>query len=132
LLLVYFSSSSENTSKFIDKLDVPASRIPLKSEDASSFLVDEDFVLITPTYGAGSKGFVPKQVIKFLNLEQNRVRCRGVIGAGNRNFFEDYCKAASIISAKLEVPVLYTFELAGTPEDVEKVTKGLKEFGRSI
>jgi protein involved in ribonucleotide reduction len=124
-MLVYFSSVTENTSRFIEKLDVPAVRIPLKTSDAAEFTVDEDFVLVTPTYGDGR---VPPQVVKFLNLEQNRVRCKGVIGSGNRNFFEDFAKAGNTISAKLQVPLLYQFELAGTPEDITKTQEGLNNF----
>lgn len=127
-MLVFFSSTSENTARFIEKLNVPALRLPLKTADAGLVRIDQDFVLITPTYGAGSKGFVPKQVIAFLNQEQNRVRCRGVIGSGNMNFLGDYCKAADIISAKLQVPLLYRFELAGTPEDIRKTQEGLTQF----
>lgn len=127
-MLVFFSSTSENTARFIEKLNVPALRLPLKTADAGLVRIDQDYVLMTPTYGAGSKGFVPKQVIAFLNQEQNRVRCRGVIGSGNMNFLGDYCKAADIISAKLQVPLLYRFELAGTPEDIRKTQQGLAQF----
>lgn len=124
-MLVYFSSVTENTRRFIEKLDVPAVRIPLKTSDAAEFTVEEDFVLVTPTYADGR---VPPQVVKFLNLEQNRIRCKGVIGSGNRNFFEDFAKAGDIISAKLQVPLLYKFELAGTPEDITKTQEGLNTF----
>lgn len=124
-MLVFFSSTTENTARFIEKLDVPAVRIPLKASEAAEFVVDDDFVLVTPTYADGR---VPPQVVKFLNLEQNRVRCKGVIGSGNRNFFEDFAKAGDIISAKLQVPLLYKFELAGTPEDITKTQEGLKAF----
>lgn len=124
-MLVYFSSVTENTSRFVEKLDVPAVRIPLKASEAAEFTVDEDFVLVTPTYADGR---VPPQVVKFLNLEQNRMRCKGVIGSGNRNFFEDFAKAGNIISAKLQVPLLYQFELAGTPEDIVKTQQGLVQF----
>jgi protein involved in ribonucleotide reduction len=127
-VLVFFSSTSENTARFIEKLDLPAFRLPLKTADAGLVRIDQDFVLVTPTYGAGSKGFVPKQVIAFLNQEENRVRCKGVIGSGNINFHGDYCKAADIVSAKLQVPVLYRFELAGTQEDVTKTQEGLKTY----
>lgn len=124
-MLVFFSSVTENTARFIQKLDVPAVRIPLKPSDAAMFTVDEDYVLVTPTYADGR---VPPQVVKFLNLEQNRVRCKGVIGSGNRNFFEDFARAGTIISAKLQVPLLYQFELAGTPEDVSRTQEGLNIF----
>ena len=126
-MLVYFSSVTENTSRFIEKLDVPALRIPLKTADAALFTVEEDFVLVTPTYGQGR---VPPQVVKFLNLEQNRVRCKGVIGSGNRNFYEDFAMAGNRVSAKLQVPVLYRFELAGTPEDVKETQERLVIFWR--
>ena len=76
-LLVYFSSVSGNTARFVDKLGLPARRIPLHSGPHSSeppLRVDEPFVLVTPTYGGGQgrgaeKGSVPKQVIRFLNDE---------------------------------------------------------------
>ena len=127
-MLVFFSSTTENTARFIEKLDVPALRIPLMTADAAQFTVSEEFVLVTPTYGAGN---VPKQVVKFLNLEQNRVLCRGVIGSGNRNFFDDYAKAADIIAYKLQIPILYKYELAGTPEDIDEVKERLNTFGKS-
>lgn len=126
---MFFSSVTENTYKFIEKLDEPALRIPLKTAEAATFTVDEDFILITPTYGQGG---VPKQVVKFLNLEHNRVRCKGVIGSGNRNFYEDFAKAGDKISAKLQVPLLYRFELAGTDEDVTKTKEGIQKFGKNF
>jgi protein involved in ribonucleotide reduction len=130
MLVVFFSSVSENTSRFVEKLDIPAVRIPLKPTEELPE-IDEPFVLITPTYGAGGKGFVPKQVVRLLNVEAIRNNCVGVVGSGNINFMEDYCKAAYIVSAKLNVPVLYTFELAGTEDDVHKVTEGMKLIGES-
>lgn len=126
--VVYFSSATGNTHRFVSKLGFPAERIPLRPSDP--FLhVDEDYVLVTPTYGGGSmKGAVPKQVIKFLNDETNRSHCRGVISSGNTNFGTAYCLAGDIVSAKLGVPHMYKFELLGTPEDVSRVKIGLAEF----
>ncbi|MCQ6512738.1 class Ib ribonucleoside-diphosphate reductase assembly flavoprotein NrdI, partial [Vibrio parahaemolyticus] len=65
-LLVYFSSVSGNTARFIEKLGKRAVRIPLRPTDPPLH-VDEPFVLVTPTYGGGAgrgveKGAVPKQV----------------------------------------------------------------------
>jgi protein involved in ribonucleotide reduction len=125
---VYFSSVTEFTHKFVEKLGLPAVRIPLKSSEAESFIIEDKFVLITPTYGASGKGFVPLQVVKFLNQEKNRENIIGVIGSGNINFFEDYAKAANVISVKTNVPVLYKFELAGTTDDVNNVRKGIIKF----
>jgi len=131
-LLVYFSSVSGNTARFIEKLGARAVRIPLHSTDAA-LVVTEPFILVTPTYGGGQgrgeeKGAVPKQVIRFLNDERNRRLIRGVISAGNTNFGEHFCLAGDIISRKCNVPHLYRLEVFGTPEDVERVSEGLERW----
>ena len=122
--IVYFSSSSENTHRFVQRVGLPATRIPLHWEEG--FQVDEEYVLIVPTYGGGNqRGAVPKQVIKFLNDPHNRGLIRGVIASGNTNFGRAYCLAGDIISAKCNVPHMYKFELLGTAEDVTRVREGL-------
>lgn len=126
--LVYFTSVSGNTGRFVEKLGRPAKRIPLYAKD-EPLVVDEPYVLIVPTYGGGpDTKAVPKQVIKFLNDEHNRTLCRGVIAAGNTNFGEAYGLAGHIIAKKLQVPYLYRFELFGTPDDVTAVREGLEKF----
>ncbi len=125
--LVYFSSRSENTRRFVDKLGLAARRIPLGADEALK--ADEPFVLVVPTYcGDGGKGAVPKQVIRFLNDAENRANLRGVIAAGNSNFGATYGIAGDVISAKCGVPYLYRFELLGTEEDVANVRQGLERF----
>jgi len=131
-LIVYFSSVSGNTARFIEKLGLRAQRIPLHAGDPP-LEVDEPYVLVTPTYGGGQgrgeeKGAVPKQVIRFLNDERNRRLIRGVISAGNTNFGEHFGLAGDIISRKCHVPHLYRLELFGTSEDVERVSAGLERW----
>lgn len=131
-LLVYFSSVSGNTARFIEKLGMPARRIPIHSSDGP-LRIDEPYVLVTPTYGGGQgkgeeKGAVPKQVIRFLNDEANRSLLCGVISAGNSNFGESFCLAGEIISRKCRVPHLYRIEVFGTPEDVDRVSGGLEDW----
>lgn len=125
--IVYFSSRSENTHRFVQKLGLPAVRI---SQNAMDLLhIREPFVLVLPTYsGDGGKGAVPKQVIRFLNETENRSNIRGVIAAGNSNFGATFGIAGDIISAKCQVPYLYRFELIGTEEDVANVRDGLGRF----
>ena len=126
--LIYFSSASGNTHRFIQKLGRDARRIPLYTQDDTIF-ADEPFVLVVPTYGGGTpRGAVPKQVIKFLNVPENRALLRGVIVGGNTNFGTAYGLAGDVVAAKCGVPVLYRFEVFGTPDDVEKVNKGLDQF----
>jgi protein involved in ribonucleotide reduction len=129
--LVYFSSVSENTHRFVQKLGVQATRIPLRGR----IQVNEPYVLVLPTYGGGhatpdidAGGYVPKQVIAFLNDEHNRSLLRGVIAAGNTNFGAEFCYAGTVVSRKCGVPYLYRFELMGTDEDVQAVRAGLADF----
>ncbi len=129
--LVYFSSVSENTHRFVQKLGIPATRIPLHGR----IEVDRPYVLVLPTYGGGRAtpnindgGYVPKRVIAFLNNERNRALLRGVIAAGNTNFGAEFCYAGEVVSRKCGVPYLYRFELMGTDEDVQAVRAGLADF----
>lgn len=127
-LLVYFSSKSLNTHRFIEKTGLRAERIPLDMDEAT-LKVSEPYVLVTPTYADGEgRGAVPKQVIRFLNDPENRSFIRGVIASGNRNFGQYFGYAGNVISARCQVPCLYKFELMGTPEDVENVKDGVYEL----
>lgn len=126
--LVYFSSRSENTRRFVEKLGIGALRLPVDAS-AEPPAVGEPFVLVSPTYGGGGpKGAVPKPVVRFLNDARNRSLIRGVIAAGNTNFGTGYAIAGDIISAKCAVPFLYRFEVLGTDEDVDNVRQGLGRF----
>jgi protein involved in ribonucleotide reduction len=125
--LVYFSSSSENTRRFIERLGLPALRIPLNERERIT--VDEPYILVVPSYGGGgTAGAVPRQVIHFLNDPHNRALIRGVIATGNRNFGEAFARAGDVIAQKCGVPYLYRFELMGTPRDIDNVRKGVSEF----
>ncbi|PRY66062.1 protein involved in ribonucleotide reduction [Vreelandella songnenensis] len=126
--IVYFSTKSGNTHRFVQKLGLAAQRLPLGREEPT-LRIDTPYILITPTYGGGGvKGAVPGQVIRFLNDEHNRRLIRGVIAAGNTNFGDAYGLAGRIISEKCHVPLLYRFELFGTDDDVARVRKGVEEF----
>ncbi|UXZ55290.1 class Ib ribonucleoside-diphosphate reductase assembly flavoprotein NrdI [Halomonas sp. 7T] len=126
--LVYFSTKSGNTHRFIQKLGLSAQRLPLNRDEPTPHVM-QPYILVTPTYGGGyAEGAVPRQVIRFLNDEHNRHLIRGVIAAGNTNFGEAYGLAGRIIAQKCQVPLLYRFELFGTDDDVAKVRKGVEEF----
>lgn len=130
MLVVYFSSATENTRRFVDKLSLPSARIPLYKND-EPLIVNEPYVLVCPTYGGGASIShensrpVPKQVIRFLNNEHNRGLIRAVISGGNSNFGADFGKAGDVISAKCKVPYVYRFELMGSDEDVKICREGL-------
>lgn len=128
--IVYFSSHSGNTKRFVAKLrGFNVFSIPLMWNANEPLIVENPYVLFVPTYGAGKdSSTVPKQVVKFLNLPENRERIVGVVGFGNTNFGEHYCKAAELVSAKIGVPLLYRVEILGTPDDVQQVTERLHKL----
>lgn len=126
--LVYFSSRSDNTARFVRALGLPAQRIAV-AMDAPLPMPPSPFVLICPTYADGQgRGAVPKQVIRFLNDPVRRALIRGVIAGGNRNFGATFALAGEIIARKCNIPVLYRFELAGSESDIARVRAGLKTF----
>jgi protein involved in ribonucleotide reduction len=124
--IVYFSNYSGNTKKFVEKLDDSyATRIPI-DWDSGSITVDQPYVLFVPTYGGGEgRAAIPRQVRLFLNIKENRKLLRGVVGFGNTNFGEHFCKAADLISAKTGVPVIAKVEIFGTQDDLDKVKERL-------
>lgn len=125
--IVYFSSRSGNTHRFVEKLGVPALRLP--ADAGAPPAATRPYVLVVPTYGGGAvRGAVPKPVIRFLNDPENRSLIRGVIAAGNTNFGTAFAIAGDIVSQKCAVPLLYRFELLGTREDVDNVRQGLERF----
>ncbi|BDR52406.1 protein NrdI [Bombiscardovia nodaiensis] len=131
--LVYFSSQSRNTARFVANCQLPDEginvfRIPIKPHEAP-LNVREPYVLMIPTYGGGSvrKAVLP-QIRRFLNDPANRAGIRGVIASGNTNFGESFCLAGDIVARKCQVPLIYYFELMGTKEDEQKVRKGLVDF----
>jgi protein involved in ribonucleotide reduction len=127
--VVYFSSVSENTKRFVDKLGLTSFRIPLSSQEAEASTYDKDCVLVTPTYGGGNDNqTVPKQVIKFLNNPENRKHVKAVIAGGNTNFGEHYGKAGEIIAHKLGVPLISRFEVLGTPDEVSQAKERIAEL----
>jgi protein involved in ribonucleotide reduction len=128
-MIVYFSSVSENTKRFVEKLDIPAERIPLRWDSNSELQIDYKYILVTPTYGGGKENTtVPKQVVKFLNIPSNRANLVGVVGMGNTNFGSHFCRAADIIAEKTGVPVLHKGEILGTAEDVTIVKEKIEYY----
>ncbi|MBT9383622.1 class Ib ribonucleoside-diphosphate reductase assembly flavoprotein NrdI [Pseudooceanicola sp. CBS1P-1] len=126
--LVYFSSASGNTARFVARLGGAALRIPVSPKEEMPDIT-APYVLICPTFADGEgRGAVPKQVIRFLNDPARRALIRGVIGGGNRNFGATYGLAADVIARKCAVPMLTKFELAGTDTDLARIRDGLTAF----
>lgn len=125
--IVFFSSITENTKRFVDKLGMPATRIPIHGDPPRMYI---PYVLVVPSYGTGSRD-VPPQIMTFLRDHKNRELLSGVIGSGNMAFGNLYGIAAKKIAEKCKVDLLYLFELRGTPDDVEAVRRGISNMTES-
>ena len=120
-MIVYFSSKTGNTRRFVEKLEF------LSYQLTSSLIIEKPFVLITGTYARNDgTGAVHPSVVKFLN--NNRHNIIGVAAGGNRNFGRHFAYAADIISYKCEIPILHKFELFGNDNDVDILKDKIKEM----
>lgn len=108
--VVYYSTGSGNTRRFVERLDVDAYRIGVDAMPAD----ETSYVLVTPTYD----GKVPAPVVRFLNDPARRAGLRGVIAGGSTNFGAQFAAAGHTIARKCAVPLIHVFELTGLPEDV--------------
>lgn len=130
--IVYFSNYSGNTKRFVEKLNAGSSniiRIPINWDADNPIIVTNRYILCVPTYGGGSeKSAIPRQVRHFLNIPGNRDLLQGIVGFGNTNFGEHFCKAAEMISGKTGIPIIARVEIFGTSEDVQRVQERLEKL----
>ncbi|MDW8091338.1 MAG: class Ib ribonucleoside-diphosphate reductase assembly flavoprotein NrdI [Meiothermus sp.] len=106
LLLVY-ASKTGNVARFVERLPLPKRRILDGGER-----VEVPCLLVTYTTGFGQ---VPPEVVRF--VEGNRPFIKGVAASGNRNWGQNFARAADLLSARYGLPVLLKFELSGTEKD---------------
>lgn len=133
--LAYFSLTGY-TREFVNKLGYELLQIPTNLKEAEAFVVDDDFVLCTPTYErklirgprAGQWTYIPQQVSAFFRNPDNRIKAQAVIGTGNINFYEDFTRAADEISVRLQIPVLGRIDVSGTEEEINETKIGLEKF----
>ncbi|EJW13901.1 class Ib ribonucleoside-diphosphate reductase assembly flavoprotein NrdI [Paenibacillus alvei] len=108
-MLIVYASKTGQVQRFVDRLNMKAIKI-----DDTIGIVDEPFVLITYTTGFGE---VPAEVSEF--LRHNKKNLVAVCASGNRNWKENFARAANKISYLYNVPILLKFELQGDDTDTE-------------
>lgn len=132
----YYSSTSNLTGRFAEHLSVETGRAVHNLADPAVRRGEASgpWVLLTPSYKAGNADEVtlPAGVRSFLRSAANRRRMVGIIGSGNRNFGVYYQAAARELAATSGRPVLFEFELAGTPEDVARCAQILGELDAAL
>ena len=128
----YYSSASGLVRSFAERLGRPAYNLAEREHRQSE--VDGPWVLLTPSYKTGneSNDTVPEAVRRFLRDEHNRRLMVGVMGSGNRNFGRYYQMACRLIAQRSGRPVLFEFELAGTPWDVEECRTILADLDTAL
>jgi protein involved in ribonucleotide reduction len=128
----YYSSASGLVRSFAERLGRPVFNLAEREHRLSE--ADGPWVLLTPSYKTGndSNDTIPEGVRRFLRSAHNRRLMVGVMGSGNRNFGRHYQMAARMIAARSGRPMLFEFELAGTPWDVEECRRILAELDEAL
>jgi protein involved in ribonucleotide reduction len=128
----YYSSTSGLVRTFAERLDRAVHNLAEREHRRSE--ADGPWVLLTPSYKTGneSNDTIPEAVRRFLRSERNRRLLVGVMGSGNRNFGAYYQKAAREVAQRSGRPVLFEFELAGTPWDVEECERILTDLDAAL
>lgn len=132
----YYSSSSNLIGRFAQHLTDTDGRAVynLADPEVRRGEASGPWVLLTPSYKAGNADEVtlPAGVRSFLRSPVNRRRLVGIIGSGNRNFGVYYQAAARMLAQTSGRPVLFEFELSGTPEDVTTCARILRELDAAL
>jgi len=132
----YYSSVSNLTGRFAEHLAIADGRPVFNLADSAVRRREATgpWVLLTPSYKAGNANEVtlPTPVRAFLRSPMNRRRLIGIIGSGNRNFGVYYQAAARQLAQVSGRPVLFEFELSGTPEDVERCVEILERLDEAV
>jgi protein involved in ribonucleotide reduction len=121
MIPVYFYSSKSGMVRlFAQRLERPI--FDLGDAEVRRSAPDGPWVLLTPSYKTGNPNndTIPEPVRRFLRDPVTRRRLVGVMGSGNRNFGQFYQAACRQIAKASGRPVLFEFELQGTPWDVEE------------
>ncbi|GEA89879.1 protein NrdI [Cellulomonas cellasea] len=130
--MYYYSSTSGLVRSFAERLGRPAYNLAEREHRRS--VADGPWVLLTPSYKTGNdrNDTIPEGVRRFLASPVNRRRLVGVLGSGNRNFGTHYQRAARVVAERSGRPVLFEFELAGTPWDVAECREILERLDAAL
>lgn len=120
--LVFFSLTGQ-TRRFIKKLDLSTPAHEIDPNNPFHEL-NEPYILIVPTYDAE----VTEVVNDFIEYKSNQDNLLAVAGGGNRNFADLFIFTAKDIAKDYDVPLVFSFEFNGTPEDVENFKKVVSEI----
>lgn len=110
---IIYVTNTKQVERFVRKLNKESWEL---TEQNAYTSINEPFLLILPTYGA------EEDLAKdFLEYQDNKEYCKGILGSGNRNFNQDFCFSAKNVSAYFKITNVLNFEFSGTDRDVQFV-----------
>lgn len=121
-MLIAYDSLTGNVQRFVAKLS-NAKKIKITDD----LVINEPYVLVTYTIGFGN---IPDSTAQF--LKKNYHHLRGVASSGNRNWGETFGKSGKLIASHYNVPLIHTFELAGTEKDLSIFNEGVTQIASNI
>ena len=116
--IAYYSKTGK-IEQFLEKTKVEEPFIIFDGSEE----IGEKFILITSSYGLGEPHY---EVEAF--LENNYKNLVAIIGSGDKNYGDLYCKAPKDFAKLYNVPLLFCFEHSGNEQDVEKFNEILKQY----
>ncbi|QPK89883.1 class Ib ribonucleoside-diphosphate reductase assembly flavoprotein NrdI [Bacillus velezensis] len=119
MMLVYLSLTG-NVENFVERVGMKS----VKLDHSNPFIeVNEDFILVTPTYNDD----LTDTVSDFVDNGNNLNHLIGFVGSGNRNFDQSFCFSAKDLSNKYSKPLIFTFEFSGTDYDIIEFKKEVEK-----
>lgn len=115
-MLVVYLSLTGNTRRFIEKLNMKSLELNQMNPRVA---IEEDFVLIIPTYS----DTVTDIICDFIDHQDNLKHLKGVVGGGEKNFGRRYIFSAKDVSKEYNIPLIFDFEKSGNSTDVENFKK---------
>lgn len=111
-----------NVRSFVKEVDMESISI----DHSNPFVeIHTKFVLVVPSYDEE----ITEVVSEFIDYKGNEFYLEGIVGSGNRNFGESFCFNAKELAKKYKKPLLMTFELSGTTQDVLKFKEEVEKIG---
>ncbi|UWX64068.1 ribonucleotide reductase stimulatory protein [Deinococcus rubellus] len=119
--LVY-DSLTGNVRRFAQDLARQLGGAPLFDVREAHTLPDEDYLLLTYTFGTGG---VPVSTQAF--MQQRAARLCGVVSSGSFHWGHNFARAADVIAGQYGVPVVAKVNKAGSAADRVRVLDWISE-----
>ncbi|KRN29028.1 flavoprotein NrdI [Lactobacillus selangorensis] len=139
-IYILYISISGNTHAFIEELSDYAQQQHALNDNQpvihAKEISDADapereshaYFAFVPTYLDGGNGIdngvkelMTNSLGEYIAYDDNRTRCLGIVGSGNKNFNLQYCLTAKRYAHDYGFPFLDDYELRGTQSDVERI-----------